>query len=221
MSRDDRRRRVLIVDDHPLMREGLDLLISGEPDLEVCESADSVQGALAAVARAKPELVVLDLTLGQEDGIAVLHALRANHPDVRVLVLSMHEESLYAERLLAMGAHGYVMKQELPEVFLGALRKVLAGEHFVSAALGSRLFGRLARSRETAPARRHGDRLTDREHDVLREVAKGLGTQQIAEALSMSAKTVDSHRRNIRDKLGLASAGELVRYAMKWAEEAG
>jgi DNA-binding NarL/FixJ family response regulator len=211
--------RVLVVDDHPLMREGLDLLISGEPDFLLCGTADSVASALAAISRLSPEVVVLDLTLGQEDGIEVLRKLREHHAAVRVLVLSMHDEMLYAERLLAMGAHGYVMKQEPPEVFLAALRKVATGEHFVSTALGSRLFGRLAKLREGAAPRRHGDRLTDREHDVLREVSRGLGTRQIAEALGMSAKTVDSHRRNIREKLGLASAGDLVRYAVKWAED--
>ena len=167
--------------------------------------------------RLAPDVVVLDLTLGNDDGLEVVRALHAKYPQVRILVLSMHDEMLYAERLLGLGAHGYVMKQESPEVFLGALRKVATGEHFVSAAVGSRLFGKLARLREP-PNARSGDRLTEREHDVLREVAKGLGTQEIATALGMSAKTVDSHRRNIREKLGLASAGDLVRYAVRWAE---
>jgi DNA-binding NarL/FixJ family response regulator len=212
-----RRVRVLVVDDHPLMREGLTQLLSGEPDFEICGEADSAATALAAVQRLQPEVVVLDLTLGSDDGLAVLRTLHEQYPAVRVLVLSMHDEMLYAERLLAMGAHGYVMKQESPEVFLAALRKVSAGEHFVTPAVGSRLFGKLARLREQAPAK-GGDRLTGRERDVLREVGRGLGTQEIAAALGMSAKTVDSHRRNIREKLGLASAGDLVRYAVRWAE---
>lgn len=212
-----RRPRILVVDDHPLMREGLFQLLSGEPDFQLCGEADSAAAALAAVERLAPDVVVLDLTLGNDDGLEVVRALHAKYPQVRILVLSMHDEMLYAERLLGLGAHGYVMKQESPEVFLGALRKVATGEHFVSAAVGSRLFGKLARLREPANAR-SGDRLTEREHDVLREVAKGLGTQEIATALGMSAKTVDSHRRNIREKLGLASAGDLVRYAVRWAE---
>lgn len=212
-----RRPRILVVDDHPLMREGLFQLLSGEPDFQLCGEADSAAAALAAVERLTPDVVVLDLTLGNDDGLEVVRSLHAQHPAVRILVLSMHDEMLYAERLLALGAHGYVMKQESPEVFLGALRKVAAGDHFVSAAVGSRLFGKLARLREPG-AVRGGDRLTDREHDVLREVAKGLGTQEIAVALGMSAKTVDSHRRNIREKLGLESAGDLVRYAVRWAE---
>jgi DNA-binding NarL/FixJ family response regulator len=209
--------RVLVVDDHPLMREGLNQLLSGEPDFEICGEADSAATALTAVQRLQPDVVVLDLTLGSDDGLAVLRTLREQFPAVRVLVLSMHDEMLYAERLLAMGAHGYVMKQESPEVFLAALRKVSAGEHFVTAAVGSRLFGKLARLREqgSTPG---GDRLTGRERDVLREVGRGLGTQEIAAALGMSAKTVDSHRRNIREKLGLASPGDLVRYAVRWAE---
>lgn len=212
-----RRPRILVVDDHPLMREGLFQLLSGEPDFQLCGEADSAAAALAAVERLTPDVVVLDLTLGNDDGLEVVRSLHARHPAVRILVLSMHDEMLYAERLLGLGAHGYVMKQESPEVFLGALRKVAAGDHFVSAAVGSRLFGKLARLREPG-AVRGGDRLTDREHDVLREVAKGLGTQEIAVALGMSAKTVDSHRRNIREKLGLESAGDLVRYAVRWAE---
>jgi DNA-binding NarL/FixJ family response regulator len=212
-----RRVRVLVVDDHPLMREGLNQLLSGEPDFEICGEADSAVTALAAVQRLQPEVVVLDLTLGSDDGLAVLRTLHEQYPALRVLVLSMHDEMLYAERLLAIGAHGYVMKQESPEVFLAALRKVSSGEHFVTAAVGSRLFGKLARLREQGAAQ-GGDRLTGRERDVLREVARGLGTQEIAVALSMSAKTVDSHRRNIREKLGLGSAGDLVRYAVRWAE---
>jgi DNA-binding NarL/FixJ family response regulator len=209
--------RVLIVDDHPLMREGLNQLLSGEPDFEICGEADSAATALAAVQRLQPEVVVLDLTLGGDDGLVVLRTLQEHYPAARVLVLSKHDEMLYAERLLAMGAHGYVMKQESPEVFLAALRKVSAGEHFVTAAVGSRLFGKLARLREQSPAS-GGDRLTGRERDVLREVARGLGTREIAATLGMSAKTVDSHRRNIREKLGLGSAGDLVRYAVRWAE---
>lgn len=212
--------RVLIVDDHPLMREGLFQLLSGEADFALCGEADNAEAALAAVERLKPDVVVLDLTLGGDDGVDVVRTLHETHPEVRILVLSMHDEMLYAERLLGLGAHGYVMKQESADLFLAALRKVVAGEHFVSAAVGSRLFGKLARGREGSNARHpQGDRLTDREREVLREVARGLGTQEIATALGMSAKTVDSHRRNIREKLGLASPGDLVRYAVRWAGE--
>ncbi len=215
-----RKPRILVVDDHPLMREGLLQLLSGETDFTVCGEADGAASALAAVERLAPDMVVLDLTLGRDDGMEVVRQLREQHPAVRILVLSMHDEMLYAERLIAMGAHGYVMKQEKAEVLLGALRKVAAGEHFLSAAVGSRLFGKLARQRERSVVRAGAaDRLTEREHAVLRAVARGLGTQEIAAELGMSAKTVDSHRRNMREKLGLDSPGDLVRYAVRWSED--
>ncbi len=214
--------RVLIVDDHPLVREGLYELVTGEPDMAVCGEAADAAGALEAVQRLAPDVVVLDLTLGDDDGIALLQDLRARVPDLKVLVVSMHDEALYAGRLLSLGARGYVMKQESADVFVAALRRVASGEHHVSPALATRLYGRLARQRPEAPAARAtGDGLTDREREVLRAVARGLSTQEIAQALGVSAKTVDSHRRNIREKLGLGSAGDLVRYAVQWESSGG
>lgn len=206
--------RVLIVDDHPLMREGLHELISTEADFEICAEAGDAPGAVAAAASSAPDVVVLDLTLGEDDGVTLVTELHERWPDLRILVLSMHDESLYAERLISLGARGYVMKQEAPEVFLAALRRVALGEHYVSPRLATRLFGRLARVR--APSSHTTDGLTEREREVLREIARGHATQEIAAALGMSAKTVDSHRRNIREKLGLGSAGDLVRYAVQW-----
>jgi DNA-binding NarL/FixJ family response regulator len=213
--------RVLIVDDHPLMREGLQQLISAEPDMLVCGDAADAVGAKQAATALRPDVVVLDLTLGSDDGIALVQELRALVPELKILVVSMHDEALYAERLIALGARGYVMKQEPAEVFIGALRRVALGDHHISAALATRLYGRLARQRGT-PATGHAaaDGLTEREREVLRAIARGCSTQEIAAELGMSAKTVDSHRRNIREKLGLGSAGDLVRYAVQW-ESAG
>jgi len=208
--------RILIVDDHPLMREGLHELLSAEPDLAYCGEADDAAGALRAIESLRPDVVVLDLTLGHEDGVALVTEIHDRWPTLGILVLSMHDEALYAERLLALGARGYVMKQEASTVFLAALRKVSAGEHYVSQALASRLYSRVSRAREHGPAI---DVLTPREREVLQQLARGQGTQEIAAALRMSAKTVDSHRRNIREKLGLSSAGELVRYAVRWSSE--
>lgn len=213
--------RVLIVDDHPLMREGLRELIGAEPDMEVCGDAADAAGALASVEGSRPDVVVLDLTLGSDDGIALVQQLRERVPELRILVVSMHDEALYAERLLALGARGYVMKQEPAEVFVGALRRVARGEHHVSSALATRLYGRLARHRGAPAATAPSDGLTDREREVLRAVARGQSTQEIAAQLGMSAKTVDSHRRNIREKLGLVSAGDLVRYAVQWESTDG
>jgi DNA-binding NarL/FixJ family response regulator len=206
--------KILIVDDHPLMREGLNELLAPEADLEVCGEADSAASALKAIELLNPEVIVLDLTLGADDGVALVGTLRQRWPALPILVLSMHDEAVYGERLLAMGVRGYVMKQEASQVILTALRKVIAGEHYVSAALAGRLYARLTRSRDsTQPT----DVLTQREREVLRQIARGQSTQDIATALGMSAKTVDSHRRNMREKLGLGSASDLVRYAVQWA----
>jgi len=206
--------RILIVDDHPLMREGLYELIASESDVEVCGEADSAASALAAIEALRPDVVVLDLTLGEDDGIALVETIHARSPALPILVLSMHEEALYAERLIELGARGYVMKQEASHVFLHALRKLIAGEHYVTPELASRLFARAAR---TSPQQGLTGQLTEREREVLRALAQGLGTREIAERLNMSAKTVDSHRRNMREKLGLSSAADLVRYAIQWS----
>ena len=208
--------RVLIVDDHPLMRDGLVELISGETDVAVCGEADSAATALAAIGTLNPDVVVLDLTLGADDGVALVATIHERSPLLPILVLSMHDETLYAERLLGLGARGYVMKQEASEVFLFALRKLVAGEHYVRPELAARLFSRVSRAHS-----QQANQLTEREREVLRAIARGLGTQEIAKTLGMSAKTVDSHRRNMREKLGLASASDLVRYAMQWESNAG
>lgn len=208
--------KVLVVDDHPLMREGLNELIAADTDLEICGEADSAASALQAVALLNPDVVVLDLTLGSDDGVALVGTLRQRWPALPILVLSMHDEAVYGERLLAMGVRGYVMKQEASLVILTALRKVIAGEHYVSAALAGRLYARMSRARD---ASQPTDVLTQREREVLRQIARGQSTQDIAVTLGMSAKTVDSHRRNMREKLGLASAADLVRYAVQWASE--
>jgi DNA-binding NarL/FixJ family response regulator len=210
--------RILIVDDHPLMREGLLELIANEPDIEVCGEADSAASALAAIETLQPDVVVLDLTLGEDDGIALVETIHLRAPSLPILVLSMHDEALYAERLISLGARGYVMKQEAADVFLHALRKLIAWEHYVTPELAARLFTRAARANA-----QHGlaGQLTEREREVLRALAQGLGTREIAELLRMSGKTVDSHRRNMREKLGLSSAGDLVRYAIQWASSSG
>jgi DNA-binding NarL/FixJ family response regulator len=210
--------RILIVDDHPLMREGLYELIANESDIDVCGEADSAASALTAIEALRPDVVVLDLTLGEDDGIALVETIHARAPALPILVLSMHEEALYAERLIALGARGYVMKQEAADVFLHALRKLIAGEHYVRPELAARLFTRAARATTQQGL---AGQLTEREREVLDALAQGLGTREIAELLSMSAKTVDSHRRNMREKLGLSSAADLVRYAIQWASSAG
>jgi DNA-binding NarL/FixJ family response regulator len=170
----------------------------------------------------KPGVVVLDLTLAGSEATPIVLQLRERHPELRILILSMHDELVYAERLLAMGANGYLMKQEPPAELLRALRRVVGGDVYVSAAVTERI---LARTRPVRPASSIGagalDALTDRERDVLRLVGEGRSTQEISVVLDVSPKTVDSHRRNIREKLGLANPRELVRYAARWARDVG
>ena len=210
---------VVLVDDHPVVRDGLAYLLGEQPDFEVVGQAEDPDTALAVIERTSPRAVVLDLNLKGQQAISLLPVLQERWPALRILILSMHDEDLYAERMLALGAHGYVMKQEEPAEFLRALRRVVAGEVHVSRAISERVVSR--RRRRAGPAEAGDAGLTPRERDVLSLVARGLGTQEMSDKLGMSAKTVDSHRRNIRDKLGLASSRDLVRYAVRWAEDIG
>jgi len=213
---------ILLVDDHPIVREGLNVLLAEQPDFEVIGEVSDPSQVLPAVDALKPALVVLDLTLAGTEITPVLRDLRERHPELRILILSMHDELVYAERLLAMGANGYLMKQEPPSELLRALRRVVAGEVYVSVPVAERI---LARTRQVRPTGHTGsgalDALTERERDVLRLVGEGRSTQEISLALDVSPKTVDSHRRNIREKLGLANPRELVRYAVRWSSETG
>lgn len=213
--------RIVIVDDHPVMREGLQELLAQHSDLQVCGQADSIVNALHEIERSHPDVVVLDLTLGAEDGVDLIRKLRETRPEVRILVLSMHDELLYAERLLSLGVHGYIMKQEAATEFLRALRKVITGEVYVSQAVNARLLEQIARSRPRGASGSGLDILTSREREVLELTGQGRTTREIAQALAMSEKTVDSHRRNIRDKLGLHNSSELLRYAFRWVSGSG
>ena len=199
---------VAIVDDHPVVRDGLSFLLGEQPGLRVVGEGANAGEALQLVEAQRPDVLVLDLNLEGQDAVPLVGELHRRWPALRILILSMHDEDLYAERLLALGAQGYVMKQEEPAEFLRALRQVAGGESYLSDRMKSRLASRGGQA---------AIRLTARERDVLRLVAAGLGTREIGEKLDMSAKTVDSHRRNIRDKLGLETSRDLVRYAVRWA----
>jgi DNA-binding NarL/FixJ family response regulator len=199
---------VAIVDDHPVVRDGLSFLLGEQPDLRVVGEGANAGEALQLVEAQRPDVLVLDLSLEGQDAVPLVGELHRRWPALRILILSMHDEDLYAERLLALGAQGYVMKQEEPAEFLRALRQVAGGESYLSDRMKSRLASRGGQA---------AIRLTARERDVLGLVAAGLGTREIGEKLGMSAKTVDSHRRNIRDKLGLETSRDLVRYAVRWA----
>jgi len=205
---------VLLVDDHPIVRQGLAQLINQEPDLAVCGHAEDADGALHAITVYRPDIVVLDISLNGPDGLAVLKDIRLSDPDLPVLVLSMHDELLYAERALRAGANGYIMKQEATERVLQAIRRVRGGEIYVSDRIAKRLLRQVVSS--PAPRKPPIEALTDRELAVFRLIGNGLGTREIADELHVSIKTVESYQAHIKEKLSLRNARELVRHAIQW-----
>jgi DNA-binding NarL/FixJ family response regulator len=211
-------RRVLVVDDHPIVRQGVRLLLESEADLEVCGEAEDLPSALRVAAATSPDVAIVDLALPGPGGLELIRALRDAHPHLVALVLSMHEERIYAERALRAGAHGYVSKQEAPGELVRAIRRILAGERFLTERAASHVLARIAgdRCRDASAM----DRLSDREVEVFRLIGNGLGTRQIAEMLHLSVKTVESHRAGIKQKLGLRSGIELVRQAVRSLEPA-
>lgn len=211
--------RIVIVDDHPFVREGLKQLLAGQTEFNLVGEASSVGDAQTAIEGAEPDVAVVDLALGSDDGIDLVRWIRQNHPDVRVLVLSMQDEALYAERLLRLGVSGYVMKNVAGTDFLGALRKVARGQKHVSAAMGERLLSQVARGRAPGADEDPVSALTDRELEVFRLIGEGISTREISQRLDLSMKTVDAHRRHMREKLNLKSTSELIRYATQWVSD--
>ncbi|MBY0276424.1 response regulator transcription factor [Candidatus Binatia bacterium] len=207
-------RRVLVVDDHPIVRQGLRLLLESESDFAVCGEAADTAAALRATRELAPDVVIVDLTLPGVGGIELIKSLHAEHPGLSILVLSMHDDVLYAERSLRAGAAGYVSKNDAPDTLVRALRRVLAGDRYLSERASSALFASLAtpfRGSVGNPI----ERLSDRELEVFRLIGDGVGTRQIAERLHLSVKTVETHRARIKDKLGIKSGTELVLRAVR------
>jgi len=211
------RKRILIVDDHPMMRQGLSQLIASEPDLTVCCEADTARQAFDAIARGKPDLALVDISLPDKSGLELIKDLHAMYPELSVLVVSMHDESLYAERVLRAGGRGYVMKQEGGRKLMDAIRHVLSGQIYVSEKMSSRILETFSGGRRDASGSPVA-RLTDREFEVFQLIGQGKGTREIAEHLHLSVKTVEVHRANIKQKLGITSATDLVRFAVRWAD---
>ncbi|GIX49665.1 MAG: DNA-binding response regulator [Candidatus Tectimicrobiota bacterium] len=207
--------RILVVDDHPIVRRGLVWLLAREPDLEVCGEAEDAAQALAAVEALRPDLAIVDIALRASSGLDLIKTLHAQVPQLPVLVLSIHDETLYAERVLRAGGRGYVMKQEATETLLQAVRQVLRGELYLSPRMASRLLAAFVQGRP-APVVSPLQRLSDRELEVFRLLGQGYSTRQVAAALHVSVKTVETHRAHLMKKLHLASAAELLRYATQW-----
>ncbi len=211
------RKRIVVVDDHPLMREGVGRWIERAPDLEVCGEAESASQAISLVEKLKPDLVLTDIALTGRSGLELIKDLRALQPELPVLVLSMHEESLYAGRALRAGARGYVMKRAGGDRVVEAIHEVLHGRIAVSPEMGTHLLeeysGRRAHSRRVPlPS------LTDREFEVFQLIGEAKSTREIGEQLHLSPKTVESHRMNLARKLKLKSAAELLRFALQYVE---
>jgi DNA-binding NarL/FixJ family response regulator len=203
------RRRVLIVDDHPIVRQGLKRMIDAEDDLEVCGEADSEPNARSAVRDLDPDIVIVDLSLQDGDGLELVRAVHAHHPEVPMLVLSMHDEAIYAERMLAEGASGYIMKQAAADQLLTALRTVLQGDTYLSAEMAA-VHKEAANKMGSDPLQR----LSNRELQVLNLVGRGVSSRDIATELGLSVKTVESHRQSIKRKLHLLTNSQLIKYAM-------
>lgn len=206
--------RILIIDDHPLLRQGIVALINSQKDFTVCGEVVDPRQAIASVQKTNPEAIILDLSLNGSNGIEVLKNLKAQFPKIKVLVLSMHDETIYAPRVLRAGALGYIMKQEAPETVIAALRKVLNNEVYLSAHMGSKLLNSFTGRRDGlgSPV----ELLSDRELEVFNLMGQGIGTRDIAEKLHLSVKTVESHRAHIKEKLNLENGGQLVRHAIQW-----
>ena len=211
-----RKKRVLIVDDHPMMREGLAHSINQEPDLTVCCAARTAAEALDGIAARKPDLVLTDITLPGKSGLELIKDIKAMHPGLPVLVVSMHDEALYAERVLRAGARGYITKEAAGEKLLHAIRQVLAGQLYVSEKTAAQIVATFS-GHQAAGGRPSVGVLTDREFEVFQLIGQGLATEQIARRLNISAKTVETHRVHIKKRLGLATAPELIAYAARWA----
>lgn len=210
-------KQILIVDDHPMMRDGLAALITAQPDLAVCGQAADARAAMQAVEARRPDLVLLDISLPGKSGLEAIKDMQALAPGLAILVLSMHDETLYAERVLRAGARGYVMKQEGGQRIMDALRAVLAGQVAVSEKMSARIMDAFTghrTQRDASPV----TGLSDREFEVFQLIGRGRSTKEIAEQLHLSGKTVEVHRLNIKAKLKLATSPELVHYAVRWVE---
>jgi DNA-binding NarL/FixJ family response regulator len=215
------KKRVLIVDDHPIVRQGLKGLISQAPDLVVCGEAETIFDALKAIEQLKPDVAVVDISLNKgESGVDLIKDIRIRYPDLPVLTLSMYDEAIYAERVLRAGGRGYVTKDEAAEHVLQAIRQVLKGQIFLSERMSAKMLSKLVGGR-TEAAGLSVDRLSDRELQIFELIGRGMSTRMIAETLHLSIKTIESHRANIKEKLQVDNTTELLQQAIHWLQSQG
>jgi DNA-binding NarL/FixJ family response regulator len=206
---------ILIVDDHPIVRQGLAELINHEDDLLVCGQAEDAHQAMKAVKELKPDMAIVDISLKETSGMELIKDLKTQYPNLPVLALSMHDESLYAERALRAGAKGYIMKAVATEKVITAIRKILGGEIYTSDTMASKMMRKFidgSKDIHASPV----ESLSDREQEVFQLIGKGYGTRQISDRLFLSIKTIETYRAHIKEKLHLADAAELLQYAIQW-----
>jgi DNA-binding NarL/FixJ family response regulator len=212
------KKRVLIVDDHPMLRERLVQVVNHEEDLEACGEAEDSTEAMETILRETPDLIIVDITLKDSSGLELVKKIREHSATLPILVLSMHEESLYAERVLRAGANGYITKHQHPKEVIAAIRRVLAGGVYVSEAMASVFLKGMLRSRGRSSPR-SVERLTDRELAVLEMIGQGRTTRQIAATLKLGTPTIDTYRDRIKEKMNLQNAAELLHFAIRWVQE--
>jgi DNA-binding NarL/FixJ family response regulator len=210
------KRTVLIVDDHPIVRQGLAQLINQESDLAVCGQAEDAHEAIQAIRQLDPDLVIVDISLKDTSGVELIKDLKVQYPDLPILTLSMHDEAVYGERALRAGAKGYIMKQEATEKVVTAIRRVLAGEVYVSDGMAAMMVSKLVGGGTGRAVGSSVDSLSDRELEVFRMIGEGFNTREMAERLHLSVKTIETYRAHIKEKLALQDASELLRTAIQW-----
>ena len=212
---DEKKANILIVDDHPIVRQGLSELVNHENDLIVCGQAEDANQAMKAVKELKPDIVIVDISLKETSGMELIKDLNVQYPKLPLLALSMHDESLYAERVLRAGAKGYIMKAEATEKVIMAIRKILSGEIYISDKMASKMMRKLVGGSSEINAS-PVELLSDRELEVFQLIGKGFGTRQIAERLYLSVKTIETYRAHIKEKLNLEDSAALLLYAIQW-----
>lgn len=210
--------RVVLVDDHPIVRNGLTRLIEQEPDLAVCGEAANMRDALALIKRENPDLAIIDISLDDASGVDLMKAVKEVAPATKMLAISMHDEGLYAERVLRAGGMGFVRKNNALDVLIDAIRDVLAGNVYLSDSMKNRLLQQLAKPADAA-GERPEEALSNRELEVFEQIGHGLTTREIANRMHLSIKTIETYRENVKKKLGLKNAAELGRHAVRWLLE--
>lgn len=208
---------IFVVDDHPLMRQGLAQLINSEPDLMVCGEAEDAPRALKGISITKPDLIIVDISLQGNNGIELTKSIKALYKELPIMILSMHDEYIYAQRVLRAGANAYLMKQEAPEKVIDAIRRTLKGDIYVSEKVGAQILHQIVNGRGASGS--PIDQLSDRELEIIQLIGEGKATRDIASSLNVSVKTVESHRAHIKEKLNLKNATELVQYCVQWVEQ--